>query len=688
MQDFVLPPEAAVEEAAAPVCKTPPTLPRLTPRRFAATLRRHWFGTVAFAALGGLVIGLVLWTAIPVETTAETVLEIQPPGPAVNTGKLPHAEARTLRSAAVLRAALRRPEVAALPAFQGLADPLRYLEKRLTVDDSRPETLRVGVCATRPSEAALLLHGVVRSFLEELGRQRAAELEQLRQAHARGTRQLRELNDRLAGADNPRGPGPEKDLQEAQFELHRARLDLVLQESLEKSIDSLPAPESAVRAAVKGDAAGGALLQEVARLEGYMRDVEQASALGARDPNWQVYSRQRAELLEKINRLRAELLPAVERQVREKARAELAPRLKALRERVATLKERTRTLQAAVQRQGHAEVDKGRQLRDELAAAVAAQHQREAEIQQAEKAVAAVAAAWGGEDQTVLGHDGGARAWTAGLAGSGTFALLLVGLTCFDVRRWQVGAAADVADEAGLAVVAHIPVVAPRALAVGGAPLHGRLAARQAQLHEAVDALRTVLLRGPSRGARVIMITSAGPGEGKTTLAAQLAASLARAWRKTLLLDANLRQPAVHTHHGLHLEPGLAEVLRGECELADAIQPTAESRLSVLTAGHADAHAIGALAQETAGALFAQLGQQCDFVVLDAAPVLPVADALVLSQYADRLLLAVRCGVSRIRSVAAACQRLAPLDVPLLGAVVIGTESPAGADGYAVDRKR
>src|SRR4029079_4002211 len=84
---------------------------------------------------------------------------------------------------------------------------------------------------------------------------------------------------------------------------------------------------------------------------------------------------------------------------------------------------------------------------------------------------------------------------------------------------------------------------------------------------ESFDALRTLLLHEASvEKTRVIMVTSAGPGEGKTTLAGHLANSLARAGRQTLLIDAALRRPAVHEHFELPMVPGFSESLLGEVE--------------------------------------------------------------------------------------------------------------------------
>ena len=122
------------------------------------------------------------------------------------------------------------------------------------------------------------------------------------------------------------------------------------------------------------------------------------------------------------------------------------------------------------------------------------------------------------------------------------------------------------------------------------------------------------------------------------------------------------------------LEPGLSEVLRGEAEPADVIQPTELSRLWMIPAGHWDTHAIQALAQDGVGRLFDFLKEQYDFIVIDACPILLVADALLLGRHVDAVLLAVRSGVSRLPVVQAAQQRLSALEAPLRGAVLMGRD--------------
>jgi Mrp family chromosome partitioning ATPase len=110
-------------------------------------------------------------------------------------------------------------------------------------------------------------------------------------------------------------------------------------------------------------------------------------------------------------------------------------------------------------------------------------------------------------------------------------------------------------------------------------------------------------------------------------------------------------------------------------EPADAIRATQVSRLWLLPAGTGDAHAIQALAQDNLSALFEQFKQQYDIVIIDTPPILPVADSLLIGQHADGVIFAVLNEVSVAPAIYAAQQKLEPLGLRTLGAVVLGANT-------------
>ena len=159
------------------------------------------------------------------------------------------------------------------------------------------------------------------------------------------------------------------------------------------------------------------------------------------------------------------------------------------------------------------------------------------------------------------------------------------------------------------------------------------------------------------------MVSSATGGEGKTTLATQLALSLARTGRRTVLVDFDLRRPSFDEMFGVPLSPGVSEVLRHESDVADLVHPVAADNLAVVTAGRWDRQALASLSNGSVDALFKQLREDFDFVVVDTSPILPVADARFVSQYVDTVVLSVFRDVSEAPKIQAACDILAAFGV-------------------------
>ena len=172
-----------------------------------------------------------------------------------------------------------------------------------------------------------------------------------------------------------------------------------------------------------------------------------------------------------------------------------------------------------------------------------------------------------------------------------------------------------------------------------------------------------------------IVVTSAAPGDGKTTIAANLALAFAREGRRVLLLDCDLRRAAVHRMFRVKRSPGLVEVLDGRAGLHSSLQPSGVEGLYLLTAGEAQGDSGGVLEGATFRRTFDQLRGMFDLVIIDSAPVLAVADAAVLSTLADGVLVVVRAGVTN-RGHATEVMR----QLETAGAIVIGgvINDPAG----------
>ena len=199
-----------------------------------------------------------------------------------------------------------------------------------------------------------------------------------------------------------------------------------------------------------------------------------------------------------------------------------------------------------------------------------------------------------------------------------------------------------------------------------------------AQLNESIDSIRTTLMHESTRKRRqLVMVTSAETGEGRTTVSSQLAASLARAGRRTLLIDGDLREPALHTLFNLPLEDGFSEVLRKETEVSEVIRPTPAAGLWLMTAGYCDTDAVKALGQDNIKQIFEKLRSQYDFIIIDAAPVMGLSDSLMVGQHCDGAIFSVLRDQSCVTKIHQGAEALKSVGVKLIGSVVNGVVAKA-----------
>jgi len=153
-----------------------------------------------------------------------------------------------------------------------------------------------------------------------------------------------------------------------------------------------------------------------------------------------------------------------------------------------------------------------------------------------------------------------------------------------------------------------------------------------------------------------------------------------------VLVDFDLRRPALDGIFGLSVEPGVCEILRSRGAVPPVARPTAVEHLSVVTAGRWDRQTLAALANGAARILLDELRAEYEFVIIDSSPILPVADTRLVSQHVDSVVLSVFLDVSQSPKVLAAYEILEAFGVQSVEAVVTGgDELFYGKDtGYGV----
>lgn len=180
----------------------------------------------------------------------------------------------------------------------------------------------------------------------------------------------------------------------------------------------------------------------------------------------------------------------------------------------------------------------------------------------------------------------------------------------------------------------------------------------------------------------VIHLTSPVSGEGKSTTVANLAAAFAETGARVAMVDADVRRPALYRILGARHDIGLSSVLLGKVPLAEALQEIPDlPGVRLLSPGELPPNPTKMLYARRTEDVFAELRAQFDVVLVDGPPVLPVADALILTQFSDMTILVVRSGVTRRRALRRARHALARVESASL-ALILNAAPLSGPDGY------
>ena len=214
---------------------------------------------------------------------------------------------------------------------------------------------------------------------------------------------------------------------------------------------------------------------------------------------------------------------------------------------------------------------------------------------------------------------------------------------------------------------------------------HYRPKSREA---EAFRGLRTALYFSTQEGGRkVVQITSPNPRDGKTTVAANLAVSIAQSGKKVLLLDADLRHPRIHKILDIDSTIGLSNVIIGEAELHDATQSCGIDNLWILPGGPRPPNPAEVLSSSKFEQLLQVVREQYDLVVVDTPPLLAVTDPGIVASRVDAVLLTIRIVKNGRPQALRAREMLGSLGAEVLGVAINGLDrDPNYGYGYG-DRK-
>lgn len=200
---------------------------------------------------------------------------------------------------------------------------------------------------------------------------------------------------------------------------------------------------------------------------------------------------------------------------------------------------------------------------------------------------------------------------------------------------------------------------------------------------EAYRTLRTnISFMNPDKPLRSLVVSSAGPGDGKSTTVINIGITFANLGKKVLLIDGDLRKPILHKVFDVPREPGLVHRLIQDLNDIDVIRETQVPNLHLITCGDVPPNPSELLASQKLRDFFRRMKQEYDIVLIDSPPIIAVTDASILSKMTDAILLVVRSGNTDQRVLRRSVDILSQVNTNLIGAVLNGVNISAGYDSY------
>ena len=603
-----------------------------------------------------------------------------------------------IKSPFVLTSAMRRPGIADLTTLrEEKEDPVGWLTRSIQVTaPMESEVVQVRLRGEHAADIAKIVNAVTSSYLEDIVNKERAEnlgrrdaLEKKYKENMAEMREMRETFNTLARTLGTRDSAEvatqrsllldhlgtlRSQLSQAQRDLTTIDAELSIIDAKARgdiaSEDALP--DEVVESAIIRDPQIVELGERLAAIEESILFQEQRSARGGNEPAVKRLRAQRDQVARRITERRNELRPQIVAQL---AMEGVGRRSGQVAESPVVLKMRREMLALSVAEISK-EFDKVAKEATELGKANADLEARRNEIEQLQRVTDQIgiqletsALDLSMPSRVTLieeagvpeGNDRLFRLMLSSLAGLAGLVLGGGAIVGFEYFRDRLSCVDEVPRRLGVRMLGSLPKVG-----------RSRRRSNDGLLAECVDGVRALVMQSGREAPKVILVTSAVEHEGKTTFASQLAASLARSDKRTLLLDGDLRNPNAHVALELETGVGLSELLRGEISIDEAVQPTSIDGLFAVTGGQCDYAAVTALSRPELAKVIKAYRESFDHIVIDAGPVLAFADALLLGQQSDIAIVATMRDTSRVPLVNAAIERLRAVGVRVLGVVMNG----------------
>ena len=675
-------------------------------RRAWHAFRRRWLPATALALALASIAGILIWVFLPKGFESVAWLRVRDKSGMFGVGggrdnaeyeAYRKTQVQLIKSPFVLTSALRRPGISSLSTLSAEDDPVGYLMRNIQVSaPMESEVVQVRMRGEDAKEVTQIVNAVAQAYLSDVVNKEKSERlnrrDMLERKYKENMAEVRSSLDTYNNLAKTLGTADTAEvatqrsllldhLGTLRAQLNQTQRDLTLIDaelaimdakdrgeiSLEQSV-----PEETVDAMLLRDPQFAEFRERLSAIEESMAYQAERSARGGNDPAVKRLESMRDAMMRRLEDRKEELRPQIVGQL---AMDSTNRRTGAAAESPVVLRMRREILAQQLE-QTTKDFDKVASEVKTLGAANADLMARKQEIEQLMKVTDQMGVQLNATEIDVNmpnrvelieeasvpeGSDELFRSMLSALAALGGLVLGGGSVVLFEYLRDRVSIPEEVSQRVGLRVIGTVPQIS-----------RSRKRANDGHVAECVDGIRAVISQTGREAPKVILVTSAVEHEGKTTFAAQLAASLARSGKRTLLLDGDLRHPNAHLALGLDLRAGLPELLRGEISPDEAVQPTAIDGLFAITGGVCDYAAITALSRPETAALLKSLRDSFDHVVIDAGPVLAFADVLLLGQLSDLAIVATMRDVSRMPQVTSAVDRLRSVGIRVLGTVVNG----------------